>query len=165
MQKRKVLLTLLAFVGVYFVAAGGIMPAVYSPNGLFGVFLKPLRDGSPFDVALLMVAVILLVWGFLIGDHGPRVERKHVLAGVGVGSALLLTLCLIGAVTRYDGAHGMQLVGTLTLVAVAQGLVGFLAGFLLFCRRDSRKLSYLPLAMNGSLTAIAALLAFGSFLN
>lgn len=164
MQKRKVLLTLLAFVGVYFVAAGGIMPSVYAPEGPLGVFLKPLRNGSPFDVALLMVAVVLLIWSFLIGNQGPSVERKHVLAGVGIGSSVILVICLITAMLRHDGPHNVELVGTLTLVALAQGSIGFLAGFLLLCRKESRSLAYLPLGMNGTLTAVAAMLTFGSTL-
>ena len=43
-------------------------------------------------------------------------------------------------------------------MALFQGFVGLMAGVLLVCRRESRRMSPVPLALNGALTMVTVYL-------
>lgn len=162
MQKRKVILILLAMFCAYAVGAGGIVPMLSSPTGMIEVLIRPIEQGSPFDVGLLMVAVVFGSWAALIGARGEGISRNELLRGVALGSALVTTGCLTALLAVYQQNALPQLLGILTWVAIGQGVVGLVAASMLMMKPESRKGSLFPMCLNGSLTALALCLIVGS---
>ena len=154
MRKRKVALVLLAIGCVYVVAAGGIGPLIQAPEGFLSALMKPLAQIRPFDAGLLMMAAVFLVWVLLLGETGQGISRETLLVGVGLGSALLTTMFLGLLLMGQPGDPKRAMTGILALMALLQGFVGLTAGVLLTCRRESRRMSPLPLALNGVLTGV-----------
>lgn len=163
MEKRKVLLVFLAVCGIYFVASGGVQPIIDSPGSAFEQLLAPVTGGTPFDVGVLMASLIFLAWAFLNGAEGYGLRRSHLLQGVALASALLATI-MVGMLLNVAGTQTpLELRGVLIVVSLFQCAVGLLAGFLLACHSESRRLSIVPLALNGGLGALAVMLVSGVF--
>lgn len=164
MEKRKVFLVLLAVFAAYLVGGGGVLPFLTENASLSEIVLRPLAHGSTFDIGLMMMVVIMLVWAYWLGPAGKSLDRTTLLRGVAMASAFVMTGCLVADFMMYGGPAVSELFGIITLIAAAQGLVGLSAGFLLLMRRESRRHSVVPIGLNGGLLSVAALLLVGSAL-
>ena len=158
MRKRKVGFVLFALACVYVVAAGGITPLVEDPQGLGHALLEPLKSIRPFDAGLLMIAVVFLSWALLLGETGKGITRETMLLGVALSSALLTTMFLSIVMTKEPVQLGNHMTGLVALMALLQGFVGLTAASLLFVRKESRRLSPVPILLNGPLTGLAIFL-------
>ncbi len=154
MGKPKVILVILAFAGMYFVAAGGFYALLNQQRSLLEVLGGPMARGNVFDTALAMMALIVLFWGLLPAVIGERIGHAALLQGVALGSALVATGCIVVVINSYASTHAL-LCGIFALVALLQGTVGITAALLMIYRRESRTLAVVPLALNGGLTAFA----------
>lgn len=161
MEKQKVLLVVVAILGIYLVAAGGVLPLLSTEQSLGELLAAPLAQGSTFDVGLLMIAVVLLAWALLLGPLGKSIDRPTLLSGIALASALVLAACLVTVVSLWGSSTVPQVLGIFTLVGMGQGVVGLAAGGLLLGLRGSRRRALVPLALNGGLTACAAGLLLG----
>ncbi|MEE8143274.1 MAG: hypothetical protein V3T77_09245 [Planctomycetota bacterium] len=151
MGKPKVILVLLAFFGVYFVAAGGFHALHESDRTFLEVVGYPLIRGSGLDTVLGMLCLILLCWGLLPALVGNKISRTALLQGVALGSALITATCVV-VVLNYHTSEHPQFPGVFGIVALLQGAVGVTAALLLLCHSESRRLAVIPLVLNGALT-------------
>ena len=158
MRKRKVGFVLFALACVYVVASGGITPLLEDPQGIGHSLLDPILTIRPFDAGLLMIAVVFLSWALLLGETGKGVTRETMLLGVALGSALLTTMFLSMVMTKEPVQLGGHMTGVVALMALLQGFVGLTAATLLLVRKDSRRLSPVPILLNGPLTGLAIFL-------
>ncbi|MFQ5655175.1 MAG: hypothetical protein ACE5GW_10660 [Planctomycetota bacterium] len=161
MGKLRVIMVLLAIAGLTFVAVGGVSTLPGSGLSPLEKALEPLLHGSLADVAIAMLGVILLVWALLPSGEENGVSRASLLKGVALGSALVVAVCCALVLHLWRGSDA-TLAGILGTVAVLQGTVGLLASLLLLARRESRRGSLIPLALNGGLAALVLTLTHGS---
>ena len=152
MGKRKVALMLLAMAGIYFVAAGGLLPLVAGES--LDYLLKPLEEATPFDLGICIMAILFVIWAGTLETGPTGITRTQLLRGVALGSVILAgTLCVVNLMTSNSFLFP-EFPAIVSIIAIMQAFVGLGASLFLLSRRESRRASAMPLAMN--LTVLCA---------
>lgn len=153
MRKQKVVLVLLAVIGVYIFAAGGLTPLAGSEAGALNSLWEPFRGITPYESGLVMMSALFLFWAFILDRPARAFSRTTILEAVSYGSALLAIVLTAVLFAQIPNRPGDEFTGMLALISFLQCFVGLVAASLLICRAESRRFGRLPILINGTLTA------------
>lgn len=160
MQDWKLGLMVAALCGFMFLAAGGIQTFANPGSDPVLNLLGPLFSGSWLDTVIALACLVAITVA-LIPSGAAGVTTGHLLQGVALGSAVVVSACIAMTIWFASGTPP-ALVGVIAITALLQGSVGLIAASLHFFRSEIRSRAAVPLVANVGLLALVVFLTWGS---
>lgn len=160
MQDWKLGLMVAALCGFLFLAAGGIQAFANPGSDPVLDLLGPLFSGNWLDTVIALACLVAIIVALV--PNGPGgVTTGHLLQGVALGSAVVVSACIALTIGFASGSPP-TLVGVFAITALLQGSIGMIAACLLFLRSEIRSNAAVPLVANFGLFALVVFLTWGS---